>query len=114
MLNGFVCRMCDKFHICSEARKFIITHGLKIESFVSFQMIGLRELHGDSLVDKAFALLDRFRRFKGYKYRFNADGTSVYLRVQDVGEKASAFEFNEESNFFELDAGQGKVLSATV
>ena len=109
-----ICRECEKFGICSEARKFIVTHGLKLESQINFQFIGLREMYGDSVVDRAIELLQRFRRSLGYRYSFTCGNTNIYLRKNDIKTREDLFTFNPVTNFYELDLGQGNKALAAV
>lgn len=77
---------------------------MKLEVQISFQLIGLREFYGDTIVDKALAFLSRVRRWFKYKYVFRVGDVSIYLRKVDVLEKEDIFVFNEATKFFEFDS----------
>lgn len=103
MSFGKECRLCEKFEHCSDERKFLNTNNFTIQSTISFQVMGLFELYDKKLVSKAVGLLDRFRRFKGFRYIFISNATSIYLEKKDIPvEKLGEFVLNSDTLFYEF------------
>lgn len=103
---GLFCKLCEKYPFCSETKKFIATHKLKIETHVNFQIQGLFELYDNTLVKKALALLDRIRRWLGFKYKTTTkNGISVYSRdLKTTNEKIKDYyKYNEKTHFYEAN-----------
>ena len=96
-----ICSVCEKFEFCDKARIFLTSHGLKVQSEVKFQMQGMFELYDWGLVERAFYLLHRLRRYLGFRYVFKTNNVNVYMRKKDVGSKVDDFVFNTETKFFE-------------
>lgn len=96
-----LCSDCPKANKCNPVKKFIHRENLSIKNSSNMITKGLYELYDSKLVNDVFNILNRFRNINGYIYLVNHNGTTIYLRSDEIPVDRLSL-FQRVDNHYEL------------